>query len=357
MSEKDTEQRTEFHYSFIIPLVLAAALAAIAWFIPTSEAQKLIISFVPAGLTVYVAYLVRYNLIIANKLDKVQSSVDRNRSKDRETANKLEKAIDNINFASDFVNKITMVGDKTETIRKVSQKAIGQFVANLDVNNHEDRVVFSGQQTSIAAYAEFWRIIRDEQRRRKKKDEQPLVARITHSNSIEIWLRDGLSKRGDLAKIRTYEEDFVEADGAIFRILVNADRTPKNSDRTSDYLTAAKRMGGHGVVPAYVDISQDINGDFDDPEYDFIMVDLGDDGVISLLWRTSGSARYIGGCEISTESEFYDQHEPKWREYMRRLRDAPIEHEELKKLNDEFIKLHDEEFTVSTVPTGDPSSS
>lgn len=360
MNEK--EKRSiwgEYLRNFLVPSVCAVIISAGAIYLSPDSYYKLLVHAVPSIFISYVLYSIYIHLGTLRKLRELTINVKKNRDSDEfeykntklllaDTRSELLSNVEHIKFVGEISGKVARIKDKSEIIRAVGTRAVDAFVEKLEVDIAEDTVAFPGQHTSLAAYAELWRMLAKEQTKRKRDGLPNLVARITHSNSIEIWLQEGLNKRGEHSSISKYEEIFTAEHGKIFRILDKVVENSSSNQMHQEYLEAAKQMELCGITPAFVETAALANGDLSDPEYDFILVDLGDQK-LSLKWMKLGNARYIAGCQISGEFRIYDEDcDPKWRQYIKKLEDRTSQDHnlpaELRKLNNRFIKKYRNEF-------------
>jgi len=340
-------------FSFWVPAVLSLIVFLFTYFGPIGSAD-LLVKAVPGVLVLYVGFIIKVLSELDDEVNLISDTVSENRKKDKEEkedvinslssiSHDMEISLSHVKFAGEFSGKANRLNDKSKLVGSIAKEAMENFISEFIIDDIEDTVKFTGQGPAIAAYAHFWETVRTEQETRKA-NANPIVARVTHSNSIDIWLDEGLRQGNSLLPVRRHERKLCEAHGKIFRILV---RLPSEAHEfpIEKYLKAAERMSDRGVFPAIIDVAGAGSKLAYDEGYDFITAD-GLDEPVSLRWLSTGSARYIGGCLVSTAQKVHEEHEAIWDEYIEYLKNAAYEEEndlykKIKEVNEKFLSEYE----------------
>lgn len=342
--------------TFWVPAVLSLIVFAMTYFGPP-YLSDFVIKAVPGFLVLYVGFMINFLGDFDDEIGRISGTVSDNREKDlKETedvitalssiSDNLEASLDHVRFAGDFAQKANRLSEKSELVSVISKEAMAKFIDEFKIFEAEDTVKFTGEGPAIAAYTKFWESLRISQEHKKNAVNQ-VIARITHSNSIDIWLDEGLLQGEALLSVRRHERKFVVAKGTVFRILV---RLPSEAHEypLEKYLEAANRMKSRGIIPAIIDVGTSNSIVADDAGYDFITAD-GLEERISLRWLSSGSARYIGGCLVSSSAKIREDHEAIWDEYIEYLKTSSYDEKSetisnVKKMNENFISEYSKLF-------------
>jgi hypothetical protein len=214
------------------------------------------------------------------------SLVDNRRVLDAVKENKgklvqIERHLSGDQQGSDKAKKISTFPD---VIQETAERTFNDYLSNFLVL--DDGFKVEGEDWSLRSYYFFWECLLEEQNKRKG-GEEGLVVRITHSNSIRIWLSENTNS--DVSKLLTLQKAFNDAGGRIARVFLGNE--PK---ATSDYERVLKRMRNSKLDAFY------LRPESNTLPYDFLWVaDL--DFVVK--WYSGAGGESLGSCEISKVQE------------------------------------------------------
>ena len=185
-------------------------------------------------------------------------------------------------------------------------KSLGQtlndFGRSFHVNDERHGVTISGKYYSLTTYNNFWRLLIEEQEARARSEQPPLVVRITHVTSIDLWVGTDAADRLN-AQLR-----FKQVGGKIVRIIMRA-RT-SNID-TSVYRNVVEDMRArYKITTSFTE--RDLISDLED--YLFIE-DLG----VSLWWRSTPSME-LERCVLTADPHLLKKAKDDWQSLVTRLR-------------------------------------
>ena len=187
--------------------------------------------------------------------------------------NKLQK------YNAELLNILVNLSEKGDILNATGRASISKFLNEFDVRDNS--IEFRSEGLALSSYRVFWKELVDLQESQKKKK---LIARITHSNPIDVW-----DKAGDEDYI--YQKEFIDNGGIVIRVLIDFHCRP---DELKAYLRVFKEMKSKGIHPIYLPL----NGKGDRPKYDFVVVDTVDFSYI-VKWFSDIGGRQIASSAIS----------------------------------------------------------
>lgn len=165
-----------------------------------------------------------------------------------------------------------------------------------------------GEQFALSSYAEFWRQLNEEQNIRNALKKPCLIARITHSNEIQIWDPNMEPKAYKQAKLSLYnsQKEFVKNGGIIVRVLIGREKAPN-----ANYKSIIEKMSEIGIEVKYFDETV-----YNVPDYDFLY--LADEGIVLKWYAALG--QNLTGFEVTDAVE--DEVKEVWETIYNLLRDG-----------------------------------
>lgn len=166
-----------------------------------------------------------------------------------------------------------------EVIQETAERTFNNYLYNFRLL--EDGFEVAGEDWSLRSYYFFWECLLEEQVKRRGGNDG-LVVRITHSNSIRIWLSE--NKNDDVSNLLTLQQSFYDAGGRIARVFIG--NSPEPND---DYKRVLERMRNSKMDAFY------LKPEVLSMRYDFLWVsDL--DYVVK--WYSGAGGESLGACEI-----------------------------------------------------------
>lgn len=219
-----------------------------------------------------------------------------------EKKEKVDNAICGLASQSEELKKIS------EFIHKIEERNLIQFSQHLD-SLESDIVKLTGQDfleehirvlgikpngfalgeenSALKSYTFFWKRLVERQKGIGNKEADKLIARITHSNDIDIWNVEG-SNNEEAKELLDLQGQFIKSGGIIVRILLG-----KAEEMNSDYIQVADRMKEKGIEVKYLCVNKDL-------DYDFLWVNGGnkDQENFVVKWFSGAGGRKLSSCEI-----------------------------------------------------------
>lgn len=206
-----------------------------------------------------------------------------------ENTEKLNKIEESLNSTDKFISKLIANRNKVTEIeshlfsRKEILKDVGFKIWNDYLNSFEiteSGIYLPGEELALNTSIRIWRFLSIKQSQDKN---HPIIARITHSNDVSVWLPEENSISNELY---IYQKNFIENGGKIIRILIGH---PKQPDER--YNKVMNNMKEIGIDVRYFSVEE-----VGEKEFDFLY--LHDESFV-LKWYSGMNGKNIAGCFIS----------------------------------------------------------
>jgi hypothetical protein len=138
-----------------------------------------------------------------------------------------------------------------------------------------------GSQWALRAYSHFWNNLVEKQKLIGKDIERCIIARITHSNDVGIWIPDSAQTKLFLS----HQRKFIEYGGIIVRIFIG-----NGPDPNERYKKAMGEMKAIGIVVRYFDMHT-----IGDERDDFMYIH---DLQVTLRWYSAQSGKDLSGFSM-----------------------------------------------------------
>lgn len=258
----------------IISLACSALLAFIYTFITNIQVKDDIIF----GLLLAIFILVIFRLPI---LPILETSAERTDKKMRDFGEDLKDAI-----SDHKVYQITHHISQLNPITKdVAQGVFRNYLERFSL----ERKGFSvkGEQFALNSYVLFWEKLCVEQRKNRAEGIPDIIARITHSNQIEIWCDkvNGEHYSSVTHSLYALQKEFIKTGGVIARILIGKENVPNEK-----YKEAMEKMKSIGVDVKYLP-----RNSFEVQDYDFLFLHREQ---LMLTWQADRNNIKLAGFAI-----------------------------------------------------------
>lgn len=195
-----------------------------------------------------------------------------------------KKLLDMLSTDSNRVHELrTHLSSLSPLVKGLGMKVLEDYLESL--RTIEDGFLIEGSYWSLKAYESFWQFLVREQNKVGDDEERCLIARITHTNDINIWNPENEMKARLLL---LHQEAFIKAGGKIVRILIG---TPSNlNDRGAEgYRKAKELMEAKNIEVKY------IASKGEDYSYDFAWVE---NSKYVVKWYSGVGGQALDKCEI-----------------------------------------------------------
>ena len=116
-----------------------------------------------------------------------------------------------------------------------------------------------GEYWALKTNVRFWEYLSALQENKKNaNDSQFMIARVTHSNDISVWIEDYKPYRHFSHDLYWFQEKFIKNGGKIIRMLIGPTDTPNE-----DYQKVIHKMESIGIEVKYFSESEVVERDFD----------------------------------------------------------------------------------------------
>lgn len=208
----------------------------------------------------------------------------------------IERSLSGDEKGSDKAKKIS---EFPEVIKETAERTFNDYLNNFRVL--DDGFEVEGEDWALRSYYFFWECLL-EQQFKKRDDEDPLIVRITHSNSIRIWLHEN----PDVGRLLNLQKAFYDAGGRIVRVFLG-----NEAQANSDYEKVLSRMRERKLDAFY--LKPEVNT----LPYDFLWV-AGLDFVVK--WYSGAGGATLGYCEIlKVQDSVADELRSRWANIWRQL--------------------------------------
>ncbi|MTB52784.1 hypothetical protein [Lewinella sp. W8] len=293
-SDKYSAFRNGLVASAKITGIIALISLMVNYLLNVSNGSNLIISLCISLFTFSISLIIAILDRILKNLNEFGLNLrfQANNIKDRISISQINSNLKSLN---EYIND-----DRRNELTKSSLLELtSQYFKRLEIQN--DSFLIQGEQTILNAYSLFWENMIIEQKRRKKLKKDPLIARITHSNSLRVWSDNGPDQTKDLYKL---QKEFIDYGGRVIRFIgiSKANLTP--DENTKHVLS---KMDAHDICAYYVPAKKDYL------EYDYLY--LYDEKLI-LRWYTTSGGTHIARMEVvenaTTEDPAYESWSDLW---------------------------------------------
>lgn len=178
----------------------------------------------------------------------------------------------------------TFLHSKDIILKEFGNNMIQKYLEGFKVDN--EGITFTGEHWSLSTYIQFWEYLANKQKQIKEsKIGDNIIARITHSNDINIWKSDTKLYRSYSESSYLYQKKFTDNGGIIVRILLGEDDKPND-----DYKQVMKKMEGAGIEAKYLPQKY-----ISEKDFDFLF--LADEGIV-MKWFSGNKGQKLSKCTI-----------------------------------------------------------
>jgi len=192
----------------------------------------------------------------------------------------LKEIINNTDNNIKYVKEKLSITDKLYNLLSNRQNSIQQLLYTVNRTNpfvgkyfthatekyfdnfraRDENFIIQGEYQCLIQYIVFWEYIVEEQKMIKlnKNNKKPILVRIVHSNSIDIWTNEDNQYRVFTIELLKLQKQFSDNGGKIVRILLGPEEKP-----TTKYTETIKLMEQYGIEAKYLPISEYSNKRFD----------------------------------------------------------------------------------------------
>lgn len=302
---------------------------------------EIAVSVLPELIGSLVVYLVIFYLfirpgittekVIIKELSENRLLIQRLVDSNEELANKVNK----LERQSDGALKVyKIVKGQNRKIRDLMAHAArskpfsnGYYRAVMDLYHKNFSIKKNGfhvdnEYLSLIVFAQFWEYLLKAQKSYKDGENRygiskNIIARVVHSNSIEIWTNDNDKYREFTDLYLRLQKDFIAAGGTVVRVLIGREATANE-----EYQKTMKLMDDNGIEVKYLQRKKQrrINNDF------VLLYDL----ELTLQWFSDNFGDTLSGTLINDSID----------EKALKLWDSF--YEELKAKDDPITSIHDD---------------
>jgi hypothetical protein len=249
----------------------------------------------------------------------------------------LKRLIDILSSDGDRVHELrTHLSFLKGAIKVVGFDVLDGYIESIKKTEHGFAI--EGAFWALRSYEKLWRFIVAEQKRIGNDSDKCLIARITHTNDVNLWIPEKEMRSRVLLR---YQREFIEAGGKIVRILIGSAKTIDDPE-AEVYRQAKKLMEEQGIEVKYIPKMGE------DYSYDFLWI--ANKGYV-VKWYSGVGGQALDKCEIldQVDETIIDM----WRSLADRAEheDSPItsipkgrtiEYEEVK----EIIEQYSQDYSI-----------
>ena len=178
---------------------------------------------------------------------------------------------------------------RTDVVQKMGHRTLEEFHRIFRATTAGYTVY--GEHQSLVAYSIFWQELARLQRSINKlhggSDAHRLIARVTHSNDVELWMPDHHQIAQDLLDC---QKNFADDGGRIVRLFVSPARQADEK-----YQHTIDQMAAYGVEARFLHYGLKY-------DYDFIWVSNAQHNIV-LTWHSGQNGRGLSRCEVADRAE------------------------------------------------------
>jgi len=183
---------------------------------------------------------------------------------------------------------------RSEPLREIGVLTLTDHIRRF--SSVEQGFAVEGEAMALDAYARCWEKLVKLQKLQKAHGAPPLIARITHSNDVKIWLPDH-NPRAD--RLLDLQERFRLVDGVVIRLLISSEL----AQPTDEYLKAIRLMEGRKIEVRFLHYDNEF-------EFDFLWVD----GMnLVAKWYSGQRGRMLASCRITEAASDIDTVRNNWQ--------------------------------------------
>jgi hypothetical protein len=176
-------------------------------------------------------------------------------------------------------------------VRNAGKASYKDYSQKFQTTDHGYEV--SGEDWSLSAYARVWeRLVETQKQIEADGSNRVLIARVTHSNDIEIWNANGPFGRSRAEGMLSLQRDFIKHGGIIVRLLLYR---PGESIETYTQVKEAMEEIGIETRLCELDLT-------DEAEFDFLWATTAEDSENQhcvVKWFPVIGGRRLARCEIT----------------------------------------------------------
>lgn len=170
------------------------------------------------------------------------------------------------------------------TLKEFGDKLIKTYLAGFVLERRG--ILLQGEHWALQTYIKFWEYLANLQLHyQNNPEEKNIIARITHSNDINIWRKQDQAYQRYAEDAYMFQKLFISRGGIIVRILIGPTDTP-----SSEYVDVINNMNKIGIETKYISRTEVAERDFD-------FMYLADQGIV-LKWFSGNSGRRLAQCMI-----------------------------------------------------------
>jgi len=274
----------------IIMFVLENQYGTATWYLPGLLALLVSLA-VGLGYLVYefrrdIPDLQNIHAPINQQLDALSES---NRKLEDELRQDLKVARELVKLLSEdsrgLVRTRLSLSARNEVVRRIGNRTLDEFQKLFATTRYGYEV--HGEHQSLMAYRVFWdELVRLQQRIKKApgyvREEMCLIARVTHSNNVELWMPQHYQIAQDLLKL---QKKFIDEGGVIVRLLVSTAPEPD-----PNYETTIKEMKDIGIEARFLHDRYKF-------DYDMLWVSNPNHNIV-LTWHSGQNGKGLSHCRI-----------------------------------------------------------
>ena len=266
------------HNSFVISGIIISILIGLIIFLALdprdNEIETRILAFMCFSLLGIIVTIVLSHDRILVKNSEAINSIFNNTEKLTSLSNSIKEDHQQLADIRKYLSR------KSPMIYHIGSQIITNYLNDIKLEDNGFGV--EGEYWALKCYRTFWEYLLAEQQKRQRSVQPPMIARITHSSDIRLWMKDREARAEELLIL---QQEFVKANGIIVRILIGPDKV-----MSGEYQDVKRQMEKVGIEVKYIAAKTN-----DDRSYDFLW--LNDENYV-LLWYT-GVGPFLSKCVIT----------------------------------------------------------
>lgn len=259
----------------LISVVASVAIGLFLWFADDEDSRD---PQIVLAITIFLVFLTEIYIVTKDIPDNSS------------TLDKIGEELEGVDkFVKDLVTDKKRVSEieghlyaREDMVRDFGIKIWTDYLNAFEIT--EGGIYLEGQELSIKTAIKLWRMLSLKQILRP---DRPIIARITHSNDISIWLPEEIESSNELY---IFQQQFVANGGVIVRFLIGPTKEPDER-----YQRAIKRMEDIGIEVRYFYIHE-----VGEKDFDFLYLH---DEQLVLKWYSGIQGKKLAGCFISDKQE------------------------------------------------------